>query len=141
MDEHRPITAVGDSRRDLGAVDVSETHGDGGANSPEYIELAAAARLIPGRPSTNAIWRWARRGVRARNGARIHLRHVRLGGRLLTTRLWVDQFGQTVAAADALFFDQSPDPTSDTRSDKPNVNACRARNLDRVERELDQAGI
>ena len=66
----------------------------------KQITLADAARLIPGRPSTNAIWRWARKGLKARNGDRVFLEHVRLGATIYTTRDAVYRFGRELAAAD-----------------------------------------
>ncbi|MBX3351836.1 MAG: hypothetical protein KF684_02785 [Phycisphaeraceae bacterium] len=34
----------------------------------------------------------------------MHLQHVRLGGKLLTTRRWLDEFGERLAAADKTYF-------------------------------------
>jgi len=46
-------------------------HGD-----TEHLTLMQAAKLAPGRPSGNCIWRWCRRGVLARSGERIRLEHI-----------------------------------------------------------------
>ena len=70
----------------------------------EYITLTQAARLMPNRPSINCVWRWARKGVLARNGQRIRLEHVRLGGKLFTTAAWMAQFGVALAKADVDYF-------------------------------------
>lgn len=72
--------------------------------SDPYITLAEATKLAPGRPSANAVWRWARKGVKSRAGPRVYLRHIRAGGRILTTAAWVEQFAHDLAAADAEHF-------------------------------------
>ncbi|MBL9149404.1 MAG: DUF1580 domain-containing protein [Phycisphaerae bacterium] len=71
-----------------------------------HITLGDAAKLAPGRPSTNCIWRWCRRGVLSRGGERIRLQHVRAGGKIFTTAEWVDQFVRRLAEADAAYFDR-----------------------------------
>lgn len=75
-----------------------------GIDATQYLTLSQAARFVPGRTSPNAVWRWCRRGVLARSGERVHLQHVRLGGKLLTTRRWLDEFGERLAAADKTYF-------------------------------------
>jgi len=71
----------------------------------QYITLTQAMKLVPGRPSFNCVWRWARKGVLARNGQRVRLEHVRIGGKLFTTAAWVAQFGTVLAQADVNHFD------------------------------------
>lgn len=71
----------------------------------EYINFTQAAKIAPGRPSANAVWRWARKGITARNGQRIKLQHVRQGGKLFTCREWLHAFGEQLAAADNEHFD------------------------------------
>lgn len=71
----------------------------------QHITLTQAAKITPGRPSTNCIWRWCRRGVLARNGQRVRLEHVRIGGKIFTTRRWVEAFGKSLAEADTTYFD------------------------------------
>lgn len=65
-----------------------------------YLTLKEAARLVPRRPSAGSLWRWARRGIRARNQEHIRLKHVRVGGRVFTTEQWLHEFFAAVAAAD-----------------------------------------
>ena len=112
----------------------------------EQITLTQVAKMVPGRPTANCIWRWCRRGVLARNGTRVHLQHVRLGGRILTTRRWLDEFGKALADADAQYFDTSrcgtPAPESgNKRNDIPKAENPRSQRLDRIERELEGAGL
>jgi len=73
----------------------------------EYIGLADAAKLAPGRPSTNCLWRWCRRGVIARGGERVRLQHVRAGGKIFTTAPWVDEFVRRLASADEKYFNET----------------------------------
>ena len=68
--------------------------------SPAYIPFSEAAKFAPRRPTYGTIWRWAQRGLTQRNGVRINLRSVRVGGRLYTTEQWLRQFFDQVAEAD-----------------------------------------
>jgi len=77
-----------------------------------HITLTQAAKLTPGRPSTNCLWRWCRRGVIARNGERVRLEHVRIGGKLFTRRSWLEEFGRRLASADSKYFDAEPAATA-----------------------------
>lgn len=100
------------------------TESNAASKSEELIPLSAAAKAAPGRPSANAIWRWCRRGVRARGGVCVRLRHVRLGGRVFTSLAWLTEFGEQLAAADAEHFDsRSRDHTRPVAS---RVGAVRA---------------
>ena len=65
---------------------------------PEYLTVVQAAKLAPGRPSANAIWRWAAHGIKTPTG-RVYLRHLRMGGKLLTTSEWIIDFGLAMAEA------------------------------------------
>jgi hypothetical protein len=42
--------------------------------------------------------------VLARTGDRVRLRHIRAGGKVLTTSVWVDEFTSALAAADTAYF-------------------------------------
>jgi len=115
-------------------------------DAEERISLTDVAKLVPGRPTANAIWRWCRRGVLARNGVRVRLQHVRMGGRILTTRRWLDEFGKALADADAQYFDTSrcgtPAPESgNKRNEASKARHARSQRLDRIERELEGAGL
>ena len=107
----------------------------------DYLTCTEAAKLFPGRPSANCIWRWCRRGVAARNGERVRLRHVRLGGRLLTTRQWLDMFGHALAAADTKFFDAVAGTRSHAEQNGAAASTRRAKELERIDRDLDEAGL
>lgn len=120
-----------------------------------YITLAEAARLTPGRPSTNCLWRWCRKGVLARNGRRVRLEHLRLGGKILTTAAWVEAFGRALAEADSAHF-ASPATEPAPRAVRPapaptTTRAPRRRRshrtddrriaFERATRELEAAGL
>lgn len=70
------------------------------------ITLTQAAKLLPGRPSVNCVWRWCRKGLLSRNLEHIHLKHVRMGGKIYTRREWLAEFGQAIANADTAYYDQ-----------------------------------
>ena len=112
----------------------------------EYITLAKAAQLAPGRPSSNCVWRWCRRGVLARSGERVHLRHVRVGGKIFTKSAWVDDFGERLARADAEYFGDPetsmPEGASPDQDGAKNARSRdRASRLAQVERELAEEGL
>ncbi len=96
------------------------TIADGGtpAQSAEgqYLSLTEVAKIAPGRPSTNCVWRWCRRGVLSRGGDRVRLRHVRIGGMIYTTAGWLAEFGQCLADADARYFDLCDAAADDARA-------------------------
>jgi len=54
--------------------DSTGTASGSGPDAPapeEHITLAQAAKLAPGRPSSNCVWRWCREGVKAAHRARV----------------------------------------------------------------------
>jgi hypothetical protein len=126
----------------------------GTSSSDARITLAEAAKSVPGNPHTSAVWRWARKGVKARSGERIRLRHTRVGGRVFTTRAWIDEFGERLAQADAEYFDAKADaadclPPRDERYGPPSRQRARrterAKDADRraeqIEQELREEGL
>lgn len=76
-------------------------------NEKQYLSLISAAQRCPSRPSANAIWRWCRRGVLARSGQRVHLKHYRIGGKLFTTDADLQHFFGALAKADQAYFDKT----------------------------------
>jgi len=75
----------------------------------DLLALSQAAKIAPGRPSSNCLWRWCRRGVLSRGGERVYLHHARVGGKVYTSKQWLDDFGQALAEADAAYFRQDED--------------------------------
>jgi hypothetical protein len=74
-----------------------------------------------GRRSAAVIWALCRRGVKARNGARVRLEHVRDGRRILIAADAPARFLAALAAADLEYFDSAGRANSLTprRSSKP----------------------
>ncbi|OQZ07105.1 MAG: hypothetical protein B6D36_01595 [Planctomycetes bacterium UTPLA1] len=115
----------------------------------EHLTLTEAANVAPGRPSANCIWRWCRRGVKSRTGERIRLQHVRMGGMIYTTARWLEEFGRTLAEADAKYFDlyQAAAAAASAGSTRRRCNRHTPQQLERrqhlkeVGRRLDEAGI
>ena len=70
------------------------------ARDNELIDMKAAAKLVPTKPSPAAVWRWCRKGIVARNGERIYLEHRRYGRRLFTTKAALEAFAKATAEAD-----------------------------------------
>lgn len=132
-----------------GAAGATDARSDG-ADAGELLTLSEAARRVPGRPSTNCIWRWCRRGVLARGGGRVRLEHRRIGGKIFTAPGWLDEFGRKLADADASYFAARERETASgwraarghrrakRRSDADSERVAR---LDDVDRELDELGI
>ena len=97
----------------------------------------------------------------ARNGQRIRLQHVRIGGKLFTTTEWVTQFGLSLAEADVSYFDLDSAPVlhngvvdphsstpalhrsaSHTRPTRPaRTNEQRQAAIERAERGLKGMGV
>ena len=70
-----------------------------------YLTLTQAAALLPHRPHPAALWRWCRKGIVSRDGERIRLMHLRVGGRILVTREAIEAFGLALAEHDSKHFE------------------------------------
>ncbi len=112
-----------------------------GTQLDDLITFSKAAQLSPGRPSTNCLWRWARKGVNARSGKRVRLQHIRIGGKIFTRLSWVEEFGRELAEADAAHFDRKLASTSTEGGQPVDVDAGRRAREEQVGRELDAAGM
>jgi hypothetical protein len=66
----------------------------------KHLTLAQAAHLFADPPHPSALWRWCRKGLRARNGELVRLVHVRIGMKLYTTEEAIAEFGLALAEAD-----------------------------------------
>ena len=113
----------------------------------EQITLSEAAKIAPGRPSTNCLWRWCRRGVLARTGERVRLQHTRVGGKIFTTAQWLDEFGRRLAEADAAYFElresdaSAPPPRTRPNTRRQRYEDHRRASIEQANRELEQAGL
>ncbi len=99
------------------------------ANVP-MMTLGAAARTLPDKPSPATLWRWARCGVRSRDGQRHCLRVSRQGSKMFVTAAALQEFFGSVSAADDVYFQarreqaeaaakaMSPPPRSEARRAK-----------------------
>jgi hypothetical protein len=86
-------------------------------DGPTYLTLKEAARLAPGKPSASAVWRWCRKGLTARDGSKVYLKHVRVGREVYTSAAWLHAFFEAVATADQAHFQAKDAIASDaTRS-------------------------
>ena len=117
-------------------------------DSDEHLTLTEASKIAPGRPSTNCIWRWCRRGVLSRTGDRVYLRHVRVGGKIFTTARWLDEFGDRLAEADAAHFrltedDAVPPPvrSSNRKARRECFQQHRRATVEQAKQELEDAGL
>ena len=108
----------------------------------KLIPLSEAVKLVPidPKPHSSALWRWMRKGVKGRNGHRVHLEHMRFGGRVVTSAEALERFGRALAEADREHFEaqadtRKPDPKP-TRSEKRRGDAVK-----RAEKQLAAAGV
>src|SRR5947209_2976801 len=101
--------------------------------SPHYLSIGQAAKIPPpgrnGRPThTSTLIRWITAGTAAPSGEVVRLRAVRLGGRWLTTREWLEEYARRLTPT---YGDGHPTrPTQD-----------QSRSAERAARELDRIGI
>ena len=73
----------------------------------KQITLRDAAKITPKPIHPSAPWRWMRRGVLARNGERIYLEGIRVGGKLFTSEEAMQRFFVAVTEADDEHFRES----------------------------------
>lgn len=104
-----------------------------------YITLTEAAKLVPGRPSGNCVWRWCRKGLKSRSGEQVRLLHIRIGGRIFTTAKDLDEFFTVLTESDGKHFARPKAASaigSPSRTDAQKQKAVRL-----AESELEAAGI
>lgn len=114
------------------------------------LTLPEAAQVCPQlrgrRLHTSTIWRWMRRGCKARNGETIRLAHRRVGGTITTTKQDLDRFFADLAEADLESF-RRRDNEADAAPAMPPIRpvqpdtAVRQAQKERAQRVLDDAGI
>lgn len=104
----------------------------------EKITLKSAAKLTPEPVNPSAPWRWMRRGILGRNGERIYLEGVRVGGKLMTSQPAMERFFAAVAAADAEHF-RSERPAKPAYS-KPTPSR-RASEIELAKKEMQDADL
>ncbi len=109
------------------------------SNFKGALTCAQAARQFPGSPAPSTVWRWARKGVKARNGERVRLRHVRIGGQLFIPVEALAEFAEAVADADRQHFER--DPGTPTPTPRPRSDAQRQRAIEAARQRLREAGV
>jgi hypothetical protein len=104
----------------------------------ERLSLQEAAKLPPsfreGRPThTSTILRWITKGVRLASGEIVRLEGARLGGRWITSVEAVHRFMERLTAG----------ALGDSATHTPEITTTqqRRRELERVDRELSEAGF
>ena len=105
----------------------------------DRLPLAQAAKILPGRPHASSVWRFCRKGIKARNGERVYLRHERWGGVIYTSGQWLQEFAERLAAADIEHFEETgrtPPASIATRTP-----AQARRDNERADTELTAVGI
>ncbi len=118
----------------------------------QYLTLTEVAKLAPGRPTANAVWRWCRRGVLSRGGERVRLQHIRAGGQIFTTLDWLHEFGHKLAEADEQYFSlhqaaiaaaraNEPRRPRRGRAANPRAGDHRRLQLEELDRELEAEGL
>lgn len=70
------------------------------ARERELLSLAQAAARLPGRPHPASVGRWALKGIRAGDGSRVRLEHVRVGRRLYVAAEALEHFVAQCTRAD-----------------------------------------
>jgi hypothetical protein len=99
------------------------------------IGLSAAAKLFgtfrSGRPTSPVtVYRWCVEGIKLPDGRRIHLEHIRIGSRLMTSR----------AACVRFLEGQQTDATDRSPQTPPRTAAQRARASEAAGKKLERAG-
>ena len=114
------------------------------------LTLTEAAAVVPAlrgkRLHVSTLWRWARRGCKARNGQIVRLEHGRVGGQITTTRAALDRFYVALAENDLESFraqDATPviasAPAPNTAT--PTAPGTRRAAIERAKETLKAAGI
>jgi hypothetical protein len=108
------------------------------------VSLSTAAKYCPGRPNASTLWRWARKGIKARSGARIRLEHRRVGGKIFVTIDSLNRFFENVAGADVEYFEKQSEAKSNFQErtiDKPPSKSRRDNQIREAEAFLRKEGL
>lgn len=125
---------------------------EGAGGDDALVPLTDVVEWVPGkRLSVAAIYRWATRGVKARNGKWVRLKAVRPGRRYYTTRAWYNAFLEELRTADVAHYEARqaqvdavpPDVvTAERPAQLPmSAPATTAMSLSDLERELASEGL
>lgn len=106
----------------------------------DLLSLSDAAHRCPGHVSQSAVWRWARKGLKARSGNRVRLRHLRVGGRLYTTQANLDGFFADLASADIAHFERGDNGPVEPAGPRPRSPNRREREIGAADARLSSRG-
>jgi len=85
--------------------------------------------------------------VLSRAGDRVYLEHIRVGGKVYTRADWLEEFGQTLAEADAAYFRQNedgavpPPASSGPKRRRQRFEQHRRDTVEQANQELEEAGL
>ncbi|SIN68962.1 Protein of unknown function [Singulisphaera sp. GP187] len=96
----------------------------------DYLTLAQAASVLPGRPALATVWRWCFKGIRGE-----YLRYTKIGRQTYVTREWLSEFSQRLTDRRA---GKSPERTV---IPVPATPTQRRKAHERAEKELDKLGV
>ena len=103
----------------------------------QKLTLTEASKKAPGRPHASTMWRLCRKGVKAANGERIYLEHIRFGSKIYTSAPAIERLAARVAQADMEHFGASADeptpPVPTTRTDQQCAQAIAAAERETVD--------
>jgi hypothetical protein len=86
-----------------------------------------------GRLNLSTLWRWALKGLRAKDGQLVKLRAIRVGETLCTSEQWLREFFDALTAHDpALATEVLPAPTIRTPGQRRRASEKASRQLDKV---------
>lgn len=108
--------------------------------SHDLLTLTEAAKRLPTRPNSCTVWRWCRRGVLSRNGERIRLEHMRLGGRIFIAEGAIEKFGRALAESDGEHF-QATEPAAKPIAARTRSEAEQTARAQRAMEQLRARGI
>jgi len=117
----------------------------GHSSNSEYLSLEGVAKAIPAvdgrQPHLASVWRWCRKGLKARNGDRIHLRHTRIGRRVVVPVEAVAEFLDAVSVADAAYFADAAAPPISLESIPKASPALRRKQIEAAEAVCSKHGM
>lgn len=106
----------------------------------ELVTIAEFSKLVPGRPNPTTVWRWARKGIQARNGQRVRLPHQRIGRRLFVDVDAAKPFFQAIADQDVAYF-QCKDAITPAEIATPRTDNQRQEDAARAAARLEREGL
>lgn len=107
----------------------------------DYLSLAEVAKTLPGRPSTTAVWRWCRYGLKAKNGERVYLKHITVGRNLSVRKEDLDEFFREKRDHDLEYFRQRGESNRPAQGIPARTVSDRNKAADAASRRLAASGL